>query len=287
MLTRWSACLVLVSLAASARGDTFDNYFNPHLAKIPTSEGVQKIAKLTPEIMVGASRVLPGVSGTFVVVKTNEGRWSKLLVHPGKQKVPDAEAVPIVLVDRFVTFKEGEEKTVFAQGKKMNLFADFRLSLDIGQIVPAPLGGDLKFVVEGDQAWLEPVGKAEMYLATKHLVETTPKKYEKVVVGEKIEPRHFAGVYKLNEDGRRMGELHLAVKENGDVYGHLYSDKDGQKYEVEGKVGTPPHTIQFRVTLPRTIQFYTGCMFTADGAAIAGFAKMQERETGFYAIRKE
>jgi hypothetical protein len=288
MLTRWFAFAALFGFAASAHADAFDWYTNPLLAKTAKSTDAEKVAKITPEMMVGSSRALPGVPGTFVVVRTNEGRWAKLILHPGQQKIPDTDMkVPIAIIERFATFREADEKTIHAKGEKVQLFADFRFNLDMGQVVPASVPADLKFVVEGDNAWVEPVGKAEVYLVKKHLEEATPKKLEKVVVGEKFEPKYFNGVYKLVEDGRRSGELHLSVKDGGEVFGHFYSDKDGTKYEVEGKVGTPPHTIQFRVTLPRTIQFYTGWMFTADGKAITGVARMQERETGFYAIRKD
>ncbi|MBX9678584.1 MAG: hypothetical protein K2X38_07450 [Gemmataceae bacterium] len=288
MRTRWLAVAAFFTFAAFSQADSFDWYTNPLLAKSAKASHTEKVAKITHETMVGNSRVLPGVPGAFVVVKTNEGRWAKVLLHPGQQKIPDTDMkAPIAIIERFVTFREADEKTVHSKGEKVQLFADFRFNLDMGQVVPASIPADLKFIVEGENAWVEPVGKAELYLVKRHLEEATPKKLEKVVVGEKFEPKYFNGVYKLNDDGRRSGELHLSVKETGEVFGHLYSDKDGQKYEVEGKVGAPPHTIQFRVTLPRTIQFYTGWMFTADGKAITGVARMQERETGFYAIRKE
>jgi hypothetical protein len=71
----------------------------------------------------------------------------------------------------------------------------------------------------------------------------------------------------------------------GDVLGHYYSDKDGQKYEVSGKAGGPAHRIEFRVTFPRTVQFFQGFMFTGDARAIAGTSRLEDRETGFYAVR--
>ncbi|MCS7047452.1 MAG: hypothetical protein NZO58_13930, partial [Gemmataceae bacterium] len=85
----------------------------------------------------------------------------------------------------------------------------------------------------------------------------------------------------------RSGTLHLKVADNGQVSGAFYSDKDGSKYEVEGKIGNPNHTITFLITFPRTVQHFTGAMFTGDGKAIAGFARLQERETAFYAVRIE
>ena len=283
----WLGLLGLLIAPGLARADAFDHYINTVLVKAPKAEGVEKIKELTPEQMVRHSQVLPGVQGTLLVVRTNDNRMAKLLVQPARQKVSDAESVPILLIERFTTYREGEERTVQATGQNVRLFGDFRFSLDIGQVVPQALGGDLRFVVEKENFHLEPVGKAEMYLLTQHLAEATPKKTAKVTVGQKFEPRYFTGIYKLHDDGRRSGTLHLKVEENGDVFGSYYSDKDGQKYEVDGKVGTPPYAITFKVTFPRTAQFFQGLMFTGNGAAITGTSRLQDRETGFYAVRVE
>jgi hypothetical protein len=278
---------VWLIIPAAARADSFDNYISRLLTKVAESKSAEKITQLTPEVMVDHSRVLPGITGTFLVVKTQEGRWAKLLTQPARHKISADMSVPIVLIERFVTYREGEERALQAKGENVRLFHDFRFNLDIGQVVPASLGGDLRFVVEGDQVFLQPVGKAEMYLVTKHLPEATPKKGTKLVVGEKFEPRYFSGVYKLYDDGRRSGMLHLKVHDNNVVSGAYYSDKDGAKYEVEGKVGNPNHSVQFFITYPRTVQHFTGLLFTGDGRVITGMARMQERETGFYAVRVE
>ena len=57
--------------------------------------------------------------------------------------------------------------------------------------------------------------------------------------------------------------------------------------EVTGKIGKPNHAIQFKITFPRTVQIFEGFLFTGDGKAITGSSKLQERETGFYALRLE
>jgi hypothetical protein len=269
------------------RADAFDNYTNAILAKVPQAEGVKKLDKLTPDLMVQNSRALPGIIATFVVVRTNEGRLARLLVQPARQKVADDKTVPILLIERFVTFREGEERTILAEGKNIRLFEGFHFDLDMGQVVPAKLGGDLRLVAGEDGAYVEPVGKAEIYLVTKHLPEAATKKLTRPEVGAAFEPRFFNGAYKLYDDGRRSGTLHLKVADKGDVTGFYYSGKDGRKYEVIGKVGSPNHSIQFRIIFPKTVQSFQGLMFTGDGAAITGSSRLQERETGFYAVRKE
>jgi hypothetical protein len=277
----------LLLAPAAARADAFDNYTNPILAKVPGSKSAEALKQLTPEQMVEHSRALPGATAAFVVVRTNDGRLAKLLVRPAAHKLSGGGTVPILLVERFVTYREGDERTVVASGHDVRLFPGFRFSLDIGQAVPEKLGGDLLYVADGDKSYLEPVGKAELFLVTKHLPEANPKKGSKLVVGEKFEPAYFNGTYKLFDDGRRSGTLKLKVLDNGEVEGAYYSDKDGQKYEVSGHLGNPKHLVEFTIQFPQTIQTFRGMLFTGDARAIAGTSRLQERETGFYAVRVE
>src|SRR5262249_19330634 len=190
--------------------------------------------------------VMKGLPSAFRVVRTNGIRYAKLLVQAGRQKVDAERSIPVLLVNRFVTYKEGEECAVLADGKGVSLYKGFRLSLDLGQVVPEEVGGDLRFVVDGEKIFTQPVGKARLYLVTKALPEAAPKKGAKFVLGEKFEARYFNGTLKLYDDGRRSGTLTLKVDKDGGVTGSYYSDKDGSKYEVKGKVGTPIHAIEFR-----------------------------------------
>ena len=286
MCRYWTCCFALLfAPLAPSRADSFDHYFNNTLALVPTSKNVQKVTQLTPQMMLDHARVLPNTTAAFLVVKTNDGRLSKLLVQPARQKIATG-SVPILLIDRYVTYREGEDRAIHEQGKNIRLFQDSRLSLDLGQIVPKEVEADLRFVAEEDKVYLEPVGKAELYLVTKHFDEANPRNSPAPVIGEKFEPRFFSGSYRLYDDGRRMGLLKLSVGADGEVGGAYYTE-NGQKYEVSGKVGTPNHQIQFHVTFPRTVQFFTGYMFTGDGKAITGSSRMQEREAGFYAVRVE
>jgi hypothetical protein len=288
MLRTSLAIAVALAIPLSARADAYDNYTNPILAKAITSKSVEPVKQLTPEQMVQHSRVLPGASAAFIIVKTNDNRLAKLLVRPAAHKASETESVPIVLIERFVTFKEGEERTVVASGHDVRLFAGFDFGLDIGQAVPTKLGGDIRFVVDGDKQSLEPVGKAEMFLVTKHLPEANPAKGAKVAIGEKFDPAYFNGTYKLYSDGRRSGKLILKLSPNGkEVEGWFYSDKDGAKYEVSGTLGNPKHLVDFAIQYPRTIETFRGMLFTGDARAIAGTSRLQDREAGFYAMRIE
>src|SRR5271169_112080 len=134
-----SLALAAILLAPQlVHADDFDHYTNEILAKVPKADGTLHVKQLTPEMLVENDRVLPNLKGALLVVKTNDNRWAKLLVQTAAQKVGD-KTLPILLIDRFVTFKEGEERTVVAEGKNVRLFQDFQFSLDLGQIVPAAL----------------------------------------------------------------------------------------------------------------------------------------------------
>ena len=280
------AALILLAAAAPAH-DVFDFYLNPTLDKMVEGKNVKEIKQLTPNLIIDHDRVLPGIPAAFLIVRTNGNRFAKLLVQAAKQRVDADKAVPILLVVRFITFKDGEEQTRLAAGKNLSLFTGFRLSLDLGQIVPAALGGDLRFVVDGDKVYAEPVGKARLYLVTKHDPAVVPKKAGKFVMGDKFDPKYYAGTFKLHDDGRRSGKLILKVDDEGGVTGAYYSDKDGQKYDVQGKIASPRNAIEFRIKFPRSEQVFNGMLFTGDGKAIAGTSRLAEREAAFYAVRAE
>jgi hypothetical protein len=286
-MSRLLSLLILVVLPLAARADAFDNYTNAILGKVHGADGVKEVKQLTPDLLGDHDRVLPGIAAAFVVVKTNEGRFAKLLVLSAQQKLDAEKRVPILLIDRFVTYKEGTDQTVLASGRNVYLFPGFRFSLDLGQVVPEALGGDLRFTADGDKIAAEPVGKAKVYLLTKGLPEAAPKKTAKLVVGETFEPRYFNGAFRLYDDGRRSGKLKLEVADNGEVTGAYYSDKDGEKYEVEGTIRTPQHAITFTVKFPRARQVFQGWLFTGDARAITGSSRLLEREAGFYAVRVE
>jgi hypothetical protein len=280
--------VVVLLVPAMARADAFDHYFNKLLVKVPQAKGVEKVAKLTAEQMVDNNAALPGITGAFIVVKTNDNRFAKLLVKPARQKIGDMESLPIVLIERYVTYRAGGERTVDASGQNVRLFGDFRFNLDIGQVVPKDVGADLRVGVEKDQAFLEPIGKAEIYLVTKHLPEANPPKTGKLVVGQKFEVAYFNGKYRLYDDGRRSGEMELKVGDNGIVIGHFFSAKDGEKYDIEGRISKDPnHKIEFIITYPRISQTFTGYLFTGDGRVLAGFSRLDNRDFGFYAVRIE
>jgi hypothetical protein len=290
-MIRLAAIFLLIwTVPAVQAADLFDLYINTILAKVPEAGGVQELKQLTPDHILDNDRVLPNVTAGFIVVRTNEGRWSKLLVQTARQKIDAEKSVPILIIERFVTFKEGTDQTVLASGKNVYLFPGFRFSLDLGQVVPEQVAADIIFKadpVKDAKNVIEPQGKAKLYLLTKPLPEAAPKKSSKLVVGDTFEAKYFTGSYRLYDDGRRSGKLTLMVGDNGEVTGFYVSDKDGEKYEVFGRVGKPLHTIQFTVKFPRAEQYFNGFLFTGDAKALTGLSRLQDREAGFYGLRIE
>jgi hypothetical protein len=278
---------VLLVAAPARADDAFDYYTNPVLAKVPKADGAQALARVSSDQLIDNGGVLKGAVGTLLVVKTNDNRWAKLLVQYARYKTGEGKAIPMAAIERFVTYKEGQERAIQAASHDINLYPGFRFNLDLGQVVPEGLGGDLRFVVDGDKHYLEALGKAKLYLVSKPLPEAAPPKTEKVVVGEKFDPKYFNGTYDLRDDGRRSGKLTLKVNDDGGVTGTYVSDKDGSAYDVRGHVGMPPHSIEFTVQFPRSEQMFKGWLFTADARAITGSSRLGEREAGFYAVRAE
>lgn len=280
------ALLIGFSLVATTSADDFERYTNKVLTGIPKAKQALKVETLTTGILAEYAGVLKNVSGALVIAKTKEGRWCRLLVSPAGQKIDDSTILPILQIDRFTTFREGTDQAIHSEGKNVRLFDGFRFNLDIGQVVPKTVPADLEVICKDGKIVVNPLGKCECYVLTSVLPEVASQNSTKPEIGKTFDPKFFSGTYQLFDDGRRSGKLTLKVVSNGNVDGFYYSDKDGRKYEVSGKIGEPNHTITFRITYPRSVQLFRGFLFTGDGAALTGSATLQQRETGFYAIRQ-
>lgn len=284
---RWiSALLVVILSSLPLDADTYDRYLEPVLAKAAESPNAVELKKLAAEEVAKHGNLVGNSSGALLIVRTNNGRWAKVIAQFARQKEGE-ETLPIALLERGVTFKEGSEQVVAATFASLRLYDGFRLSLDLGQVVPEKLGGDLRYVADAGDGHLEPVGKAKVYLVTRQAAEVEAKKAAKPLVGDVFEASVIAGTYKLFDDGRRTATLILKVDEKGEIAGDYISEKTGGKYEVGGKVQPNKHHIVFSVTFPNSVQTFTGWVFTKDASAMAGFTNTQGRDFGFYAVRAE
>ena len=287
--TRFLSVFTALILINPARADHFEHYINPILDRaIQDGKHVKEHKELTAHQIAESGEVLADTSATFLIVRTNEDRWAKLLVQQARQRVGKDKQVPMLLIDKYVTFKEATERTVKAKGENIHIYPGMRLNLDLGQFVPEGLGGDILVeTTDRGEFKVKPLGSAKLFVLAKPFPDVVPKKAAKLVVGATFEMRYFNGEYKLYDDGRRSGKLKLEVNESGEVTGAFYSDRDGAKYEVFGKAGEPQHQIRFTIKFPQVEQSFTGFLFTGNGKAIAGTTKLQNREAGFFAERIE
>ncbi len=285
---RTAGLLLLIVISSSARADLFDDITNTDIPRIIATNAVQPVTEVSANHLASVSNLIPQSNSAILLMWTKDGRYAKLQVQAGLQKINSIKH-PVLFIEKFATFKEGEERTTLAKGGPIHLYAGLQFNADLGQVVTPTIGGDLEMTPAEvlSRMTLRPVAPAKLYLLKrKPNMEMT--KADKPEFAEPFEPRHFNGKYKLFDDGRRSGNLTLNIDEpTGDVTGLFYSDKDGQKYDVKGKVGAVRHQINFTIKFPQSAGEYSGFMFTGDGKALAGTSKLRDRDTAFYAVRAE
>src|SRR5687768_2743388 len=144
------APIVVLALAAVCRAEQFDYYTHPVLAKAIGDGMLKEVKELTADQIGEHTGALPDSSSTFLVMATNDKRFAKLLAQPARQKVGGDRQAPLLLIDKYVTFKGTTDRAVQSHGQNLHLYPGLRLSLDIGQVVPEAVGGDLT-VAAGDK----------------------------------------------------------------------------------------------------------------------------------------
>src|SRR5262249_37176768 len=195
-------------------------YTHPVLSKAVSDGTLKEVKELTSDQVAEYTSALPDSASAFLIVATNDKRFAKLLVQPARQKIGEKQA-PLLLVDKYTTFKGTSDRGVQASGQNLHLYPGLRLNLDIGQVVPEAVGADLVVTAEKDANVfvVKPVKDAKLYVVTKPIAGVVPKKAPKLVVGEAFETRFVAGRYKLHDDGKRSGLLKLDVNESGEITG--------------------------------------------------------------------
>lgn len=288
MITRVHACCLLFLTVTSLHADNYDRYINPILAKVADSPEATAITKLTSALVAKHNDLFQETGGVLLIIRTNQGNNAKVLAQFARQRT-EKGSVPMVLLERAMSYKPGQDRAIQAQAANVHLYDGFQFNFDLGQVVPSQIGGDVRFIDSPEGGYFEAVGNAKLYLVTKHLPGTEPKKAAgRTVLGEAFDPASIAGTYKLSDDGRRNALLELAVDKEGNLTGNYTSEQTGRKYEVAGKITpTMKHQLIFTVKFPNTSQEFTGYVFTKDASAIAGVTKLQGQEFGFFAVREK
>lgn len=281
-------CCFLLIIPDCLHADNYDRYINPILAKAAESVDATAISKLEPVQVAKHNDLFQETGGVLLIIRTNQGNNAKVLAQFAKQRT-EKGMVPMVLLERATSYKPGQDRAIQAQVATVHLYDGFQFNFDLGQVVPAQLGGDVRYVDTPEGGYLEAVGKAKLFIVTKHLPGTEAKKPAgRTVLGEAFDPAFIAGTYKLIDDGRRNALLELTLDKEGNVTGHYTSEQTGRQYEVNGKITpTMKHQFTFTVKFPNTSQEFTGYVFTKDASAICGITKLQGQEFGFYAVREK
>ncbi len=115
----------------------------PFRAGGPTDDQVVRRAQAT-----ALKPLAKTVEGSLLVLKSTEGNIAKALVTFGFRKGPEKPVV-VLMIDRFVAYGPATGDTSVAVARNVMLFPGFEFDIDLGQVVPAGFGGDVKFGADG------------------------------------------------------------------------------------------------------------------------------------------
>ena len=282
---RTIACCCLVFCVANrvSAADLFDRHALPDL-KLAAKDAaaLEDIAAATAAKWKPLS---PRISAPCLIVRTNDGHWSKALLAWGQRKLNGREQPhPVLVLERFVTYRSDREGQTAATGKDVMLFAGHSFSFDIGQVVPTGSGADIEFTEAG---LIKPLGEAKLFalngsqLAAADANKPTPNDHEGVL------PRDFAGTWKVSIDGRWTGTWEIGVDDQRTVLGKFISDDTQSRYELYGKVSNIPHQAKLEIDLANTNMSIEALLFNSDKSTMSGTVVMANRKIGFVAKRQE
>jgi len=275
-------CVILSSRYASA-GDLFDRHSLAEL-KLATKES-SALAELSAATAAKWQPLSAKIGSPCLIVQTNDGHWSKVLLSWGQRKVKGREnPLPVLVLERFVTYRGDREGQTTANGKEVMLFAGHSFSFDIGQVVPNGSGADIEFT---DAGLIKPVGDAKLFglngsqIPAADAAKPNPNDHEGVL------PRDFAGAWKVSIDGRWTGIWEIKVDEQRTMLGKFVSDDTKSRYELYGKVYNVPHQAKLEIDLANSQISVDAFLFTTDKSTMGGTATLAGRKFAFVATRQE
>lgn len=220
-----------------------------------------------------------------IAVRTAEGNWSKARIDWGFRRDKAGKLVPVLLVERFVTYDGQRLDNAVAAGHDVMLFDGFEFDLELGQVVPPGHGGDLVFAKRA----LRPLEGTELYPLDGSLIppDDTPPQQVPDAGRQGVLPRDFIGTWKVDGDGRWKGTLELNVAADGAADGRYFSDETQSVYPVKGHVSRLPHRIHLDIELVGLVQVVEAYLWTSDKSKMAGTLLVNEQRFGFLAVRDE
>ena len=125
MVRNWMVVgfLTMGFLGMGRTQEPFDLLGRSELARLSAS--VEAVESLDGKKMSQADGRLLGSPGTLLIVKTQQGRWARVLVSQARQKLEGDKSLPIVFVDRlYGESKLGATEIVSYLKGLWNLFLD-------------------------------------------------------------------------------------------------------------------------------------------------------------------
>ncbi len=268
-----------VPLSAPA-ADVFDRHTLTELRK--TLDSPAAVTQITLADVAKIKPLSPLLSSPCIVVKTHSGNYAKALLGWGLRKGGE-KPTPVVVLERFVTYRIDRPDLTTAAGKDVMLFPGFGFNFYIGHVVPVDQGADVEFTAEGA---FRPVGEAALAVINGSMLPPAdPAAKHDPTAHEGVVPRDFAGTWKVDADGRWKGEWDLAVDDADRVSGTFLSDELQNRYEMLGQIGQTPHQLKLTVTLANTQMQVDAYLWTKDKSTMAGTVTLVGRKFGFVAQR--
>jgi hypothetical protein len=228
--------------------------------------------------------ISPRITSPCLVIRTDEDNWAKAIVTWGFRKGKADDRIPVIVIERFVTYRGDRENLTSAKGENVMLFPGFGFNFDIGQIVPVGVGQgeDVVAIEQGD---LKPAEGAKLHgLDGPATPPREDQKYPDPNEHPGVLPTDFAGKWEVHIDGRWAGRWELDVEERR-IFGRFISDETDSVYEIAGKILALPHNAKLNIELANAAQTVDAFLWTKDKAAMAGTVMMADRRIGFYALR--
>lgn len=272
---------LVASVFPAFAADAFDRHTSEHLKRaIADARPAERLTLEDANKLKPIGRNL----SACIVVRTNDGNLAKALVAWGFRR-GDGDPVPVLLIERFVTYRGDRGDVTAAAGKDVMLFAGFAFNFDIGQVVPDGQGGDVRMTGE---SVLVPLGEAQIFgldgpqlPAAENGAAHDPGAHEGVL------PQDFSGSWAVDFDGRWRGEWLLEVDTEGNARGTYTSEETKSAYPVTGRVASPPHRIRLTIHLENAQQTVEGYLWTTDKSRMSGRATLEGRDFGVIAIRRK
>ena len=277
--------VVLFVLCQSAWAvDVFDQHGSAILKQIVEAEADAAGRELTQAQVTKLKPLARDVESSCLVIETNGGNLSKVLVSWGFRKQRSAEKpVPVLMLDRFVTYEQGKGDSTVANGRNVMLFPGFGFDFDLGQVVPAGFDADIEFT---DKGAIRSLDGAKLHGVSGSQLPVTEAAAPAKKTADAIIPEDFSGVWQVDGDGRWIGEWELNVNEQGEATGKFHSSESDASYPITGQVGGLPHQIKLNVQFNNATQVVEAYLWTKDKAKMAGTFSLAGRKFGISATRQ-